>query len=63
MARTLRWSTPLERLSGAEVVATASKPLGAEVAAAAGEPSVQRWSPPLSSHSDLATHSTLLVWR
>jgi hypothetical protein len=35
----------------------------AEVAAVAGEPSVQRWSPPLASRSELATHVTLLVWR
>jgi hypothetical protein len=36
---------------------------GAEVVASAGEPSVQRWSPPLVSRSELATHTTLLVWR
>jgi hypothetical protein len=48
---------------GAEVVASAGEPLGAEVAAAAVEPSVQRWSPPLASRSELATHATLLVWR
>jgi hypothetical protein len=34
---------------GAEVVAAAGEPLGAEVAAAVGEPSVQRWLPPLAS--------------
>jgi hypothetical protein len=34
---------------GAEVVAAACESLGAEVAAAAGEPWVQRWSPPLAS--------------
>jgi hypothetical protein len=35
----------------------------AEVATAAGEPSVQKWSPPLVSRSELATHVILLVWR
>jgi hypothetical protein len=40
MARTLRWSPPLGRLPGAEVVA------------AAGKPSVLRWSPPLASRSE-----------
>jgi hypothetical protein len=40
MARTLRWSPPLGRLPGAEVVTAAGEPFGAEVAAAAGEPSV-----------------------
>jgi hypothetical protein len=45
------------------VVASAGEPLGAEVAAAAGELSVQRWSPPLVSRSEVATHVTLLVWR
>jgi hypothetical protein len=63
MARTLRWSPPLGRLPGAEVVTSAGELLGAEVAAVAGEPSVQRWSPPLASRSELATHATLLVWR
>ena len=48
---------------GAEVFASASEPLGAEVAAATGESLVQRWSPPLASRSELATHATLLVWR
>jgi hypothetical protein len=33
-----RWSPPLVRLPGAEVVASASEPLGAEVVASAGEP-------------------------
>jgi hypothetical protein len=59
------------RLAVAEVVASTSEPLGAEVVAAAGEPSVQRcslpsvqrWSPSLASRSELATHATLLVWR
>jgi hypothetical protein len=32
-------------------------------AAAAGEPSVQRWSPLLVSRSELATRAILLVWR
>jgi hypothetical protein len=50
MARTLRWSPPLGRLPGAEVVAAACKPLGAEVATTANEPSVQRWLPLLASH-------------
>jgi hypothetical protein len=50
-------------LPGGEVVASAGEPLGAEVATATGEPSVQRWSPPLASRSELATHATLLVWR
>jgi hypothetical protein len=39
-----RWSPPLVRLPGAEVVASAGEPLGAEVVAAASEPLVQRWS-------------------
>jgi hypothetical protein len=51
------------RLPVAEVVASAGEPLGAEAVVAAGEssmqrwplPSVQRWSPPLASHSELAT--------
>jgi hypothetical protein len=47
MAHTLRWSPPLGRLPSAEVVASAGEPLGAKVATAAGEPSVQRWSLPL----------------
>jgi hypothetical protein len=51
------------RLPGAEVVTSAGEPLGAEVAAAASELSVQRWSPPVASRSELATHATLLVWR
>jgi hypothetical protein len=38
----LRWSPPLERLPDAEVVTSAGEPLGAEVAAAADEPSEQR---------------------
>jgi hypothetical protein len=75
MARTLRWSPLLGRLPGAEVIASAGEParsrgghrrwraVGAEVAATAGELSMQRWSPPLPSHSKLATHATLLVWR
>jgi hypothetical protein len=66
-----RWSPLLVRLPVAEVVASASEPLGAEVVIAAGEPSVQRWSlpsvhrwsPPLASRSELATHVALLVWR
>jgi hypothetical protein len=58
-----RWSPPLVRLPGAEVVASAGEPLGVEVVAAAGEPSVQRWSPQLVSRSELATHATLLAWR
>jgi hypothetical protein len=49
MARTLRWSPPLVRLPVAEVVASAGEPLGAKVVVAAGEPLVQRWSPPLVS--------------
>jgi hypothetical protein len=61
MACTLRWSPPLGRLPGVEVVASAGEPLGAEVAAAADEPSVQRWSPPLVSHLELASNATLLV--
>jgi hypothetical protein len=52
MAHTLMWpsslashrcrggSSPLVRLSGAEVVASAGEPLGAEVAVAVGETSV-----------------------
>jgi hypothetical protein len=63
MACMLRWLPPLGRLPGAEVVASLVSLLGVEVAAAAGEPSVQRWSPPLASRSELATHTTLLVWR
>jgi hypothetical protein len=59
------------RLPVAEVVASTGEPLGAEVVAAAGRPSVQRWllpsvqrwSPSLASRSELATHATLLVWR
>jgi hypothetical protein len=51
------------RLPVAELVASAGEPLGAEVVVAAGEPSVQRWSPPLASRSELATHAALLVWR
>ena len=51
------------RAIDAEVAAV----VGAEVVASAGEPlvlpSVQRWSPPLASRSELATHATLLVWR
>jgi hypothetical protein len=58
-----RWSPPLVRLPVAELVASAGEPLGAEVVVAAGEPSVQRWSPPLASRSELATHAALLVWR
>jgi hypothetical protein len=58
-----RWSPPLVRLPGSEVVASAGEPLEVEVIAAAGEPSVQRWSPQLASRSELATHVTLLVWR
>jgi hypothetical protein len=52
MARMLRWSPPLGRLPGAEVVAaageaaSAGEPLEVEVVVAAGEPSVQRWSLP-----------------
>jgi hypothetical protein len=38
---------PLGSLTDAEVVASAGEPLGAEVAVAAGELSVQRWSQPL----------------
>jgi hypothetical protein len=53
----------LARLPVTEVVASAGEPLGAEVAVAAGEssverwplPSVLRWSPPLASRSELAT--------
>jgi hypothetical protein len=56
-----RWSPPLVRLPGAEVVASAGESLGAEVVAAAGEPSVQRWSPPLASRPELASNATLLV--
>jgi hypothetical protein len=41
--------------------------VGAEVVASAGEPlvlpSVQRWSRPLASRSELATHAALPVWR
>jgi hypothetical protein len=33
-----RWSPPLVRLPGAEVVASAGEPLGVEVVASAGEP-------------------------
>jgi hypothetical protein len=33
----------------------------AEVVATAGEPLVQRWSPPLASRSELASNATLLV--
>jgi hypothetical protein len=62
VAAVQRWSPPLVRLPGAEVVASAGELLRAEVAAAASEPSVQRWSPPLASRSELATHATLLVW-
>jgi hypothetical protein len=51
------------RLPVAEVVASAGEPLEAEVIVAAGELSVQRWSPPLASRSELATHAALLVWR
>jgi hypothetical protein len=59
------------RLPIAEVVASAGEPLRDEVVIAAGEPSVQRWSllsvqrwsPPLASRSELATHAALLVWR
>jgi hypothetical protein len=40
MARMLRWSPPLGRLPGVEVVASAGEPLGAEVVVTAGEPSV-----------------------
>jgi hypothetical protein len=66
----LRWSPPLGRLPGVEVVAFAGEPLGAEVVIAAGEPSMQRWplpsvlrwSPPLASHSELAANVILLVW-
>jgi hypothetical protein len=43
------------RLHVAEVVASAGEPLGAKVVVAAGEPSVQRWSPPLASRLELAT--------
>jgi hypothetical protein len=35
-----RWSPPLVRLLGAEVVASAGESLGAEVVVAASEPSV-----------------------
>jgi hypothetical protein len=45
------------------VVASAGKPLEAEVVDAAGEPSVQRWPSLLASRLELATHATLLVWR
>jgi hypothetical protein len=51
------------RLPVAEVVASAGEPLGAEVVVVVGEPSVQRWLRPLASHSELATHVALLVWR
>jgi hypothetical protein len=40
MACMMRWSPPLGRLPGAEVVATG------------GKPTVQRWSPPLVSRSE-----------
>jgi hypothetical protein len=64
-----RWSPPLVRVPVAEVVASTGEPLGAEVVATAGEPSVQRWSlpsvqrwsPPLASRSELASNATLLV--
>jgi hypothetical protein len=56
-----RWSPPLVRLLGAEVVASAGESLGAEVVVAASEPSVQRWSPPLVSYPELASNATLLV--
>jgi hypothetical protein len=49
------------RLPGAEVVASAGEPLGTKVDVAAGEPSVQRWSPPLVSRQELASNATLLV--
>jgi hypothetical protein len=38
MAHVLRWSSPLVRLPGAEVVASAGEPLGAGVVASADEP-------------------------
>jgi hypothetical protein len=43
------------------VVASAGEPLGGEVVIAAGEPSVQRWSPPLVSRPELTSNATLLV--
>jgi hypothetical protein len=54
-----------------EVVAAAGKPLGAEVivatgaevVAVTGDPSMQRWSPPPASCSELAIPRSLMVWR
>jgi hypothetical protein len=43
------------RLPVAEVVASVGEPLRAEVVVAAGDLSVQRWSLPSASHSELAT--------
>jgi hypothetical protein len=73
----LRWSPPLGRLPGAEVVAaaceaavaevvaSAGEPLGGEAIVAAGESSVQRW--PLSSvlrwSPPLASRSELATTR
>jgi hypothetical protein len=51
------------RLPVAEVVASVGEPLRAEAIVAADKPSVQRWSPPLASRSELATHAVLLAWR
>jgi hypothetical protein len=63
MARTLRWSPPLGRLPGAEVVAAAGKSLVQRWSPPLASRSEQRWLPPLASRSELATHATLLVWR
>src|SRR5688572_15880091 len=49
MARTLRWSPPLGRLPGAEVVAVAGKPSVLRLSPPLASRSEQRWPPSLAS--------------